>query len=145
MLLPRIDANHFSNASFDFLYAPVFTLCHFSDEFWKASNIFSLFLFQLARVLPAILNWFATSLLGLPSSSSFNASYFTCHFYRVSHQQSNPNKFKDFKTFEYYGIRIETFELTTVEYWSMEKLDSVTKIRITCWKIRPRDPEICLI
>ena len=70
---------------------------------------------------------------------------FCGYFYRVSHQQSNPNKFKDFKTFEYYGIRIETFELTTVEYWSMEKLDSITKIRITWWKIGPRDPEICLI
>ena len=77
MLLLRIDVNHFGKASFIFSYAQVFTLCHFSDEFWKASNIFSLFLFQLARVLPAILNWFATSLLGLPFSSSFNASYFT--------------------------------------------------------------------
>ena len=56
---------------------------------------------------------------------------FRGHFYRVSHQQSNSNKFKDFKTFEYYGIRIETFELTTVEYRRMKKLDSETKIRIT--------------
>ena len=40
-------------------------------------------------------------------------------------------KFKDFKTFEYYGMRIETFELTTVEYRRIEKLDSETKIRIT--------------
>ena len=56
---------------------------------------------------------------------------FCGYFYRVSHQQLNSNKFKDFKTFEYYGIRIETFELTTVEYRRMKKLDSETKIRIT--------------
>ena len=56
---------------------------------------------------------------------------FCGHFCRVSHQQSNSNKFKDFKTFEYYGIRIETFELTTVEYRRMKKIDSETKIRIT--------------
>ena len=77
MLLPRIDVNHFSKASFNFSYVPVFTLCRFSDEFWKASKIFSLFFFQVARVLPGILNWFATSLLGLPFSSYFNALYFT--------------------------------------------------------------------
>ena len=51
-------------------------------------------------------------------------------FYGVSLQQSNSNKFKDFKTFK-YGIRIETFELTTVEYRRMKKLDSETKIRVT--------------
>ena len=56
---------------------------------------------------------------------------FCGHFYCVSHQKSNPNKFKDFKTIEYYGIRIETFEPTTVEYQRMKKLDSETKIRIT--------------
>ena len=56
---------------------------------------------------------------------------FCGHFYSVSHQQSNLNKFKDFKTFEDYGIQIETFKLTTVEYRRMEKLDSETKIRIT--------------
>ena len=47
---------------------------------------------------------------------------FCGHFYRISHQQWNSNKFKDFETFEYYGIQIETFELTAVEK---------TKIRIT--------------
>ena len=77
MLLPRIDVNHFSKASFNFSYVPVFTLCRFSDEFWKASKIFSLLFFQVARVLTGILNWLATPLLGLPFSSSFNASYFT--------------------------------------------------------------------
>ena len=56
---------------------------------------------------------------------------FCDYFYCVSHQQSNSNKFKDFKIFEYYGIRIETFELTTVEYRRMKELDSKTKIRIT--------------
>ena len=62
---------------------------------------------------------------------------FCGHFYRVSHQQLNSNKFKDFKTFECYDIQIETFELTTVKYWRMmKKLDSKTKIRITWWKIR---------
>ena len=52
-------------ASFNFLYVPVFTLCCFSGEFWKGSKIFSLFFFQVARVLPGILNWFATSFLDL--------------------------------------------------------------------------------
>ena len=56
---------------------------------------------------------------------------FCGHFYSVSHQQSNSNKFKDFQTFEYYGIRIETFELTMAEYRRMKKLDSQTKIRIS--------------
>ena len=56
---------------------------------------------------------------------------FCGHFYRVSHQQSDSNKFKDFQTFEYYGIRIETFELTMAEYRRMKKLDSQTKIRIS--------------
>ena len=32
-VVTTIDANHFSKASFDFLYAPVFTLCRFIDEF----------------------------------------------------------------------------------------------------------------
>ena len=60
---------------------------------------------------------------------------FCGHFYRVSHQQENSNKFKDFKIFECYDIQMETFELTTVEYWRMMKiLDSETKIRITWWK-----------
>ena len=63
--------------------------------------------------------------------SHFMMLPFCGHFYHVSHQQSNSNKFKDFKTFEYYGIRIETFELTTVEYRRMKKIDSETKIRIT--------------
>ena len=47
-------------------------------QWWilKGFKIFSLFFFQVARVLPGILNWFATSLLGLPFSSSYNASYF---------------------------------------------------------------------
>ena len=77
MLQPRIDVNHFSKAPFNFSYIQVFTLCRFSDEFWKASKIFSLLFFQVARVLPGILNWFATPLLGLPFSDCFNASYFT--------------------------------------------------------------------
>ena len=64
MLLPRSDVSHFSKASFNFSYVPVFTLCCFSDEFWKASKTFSLFFFHVARVLPGILNWFAISLLG---------------------------------------------------------------------------------
>ena len=75
MLLPRIDVNYFSKASFNFSYVPVFTLCYFSDG--NAPKIFSLFFLQVARVLPGILNWFATFLLGLPFSSSYNASYFT--------------------------------------------------------------------
>ena len=64
-----------SKASFNFSYVPVFTL---SFQWWilKSFKDF-LFFFQVARVLPGILNWFATPLLGLPFSSSFNASYFT--------------------------------------------------------------------
>ena len=54
-------------------------------------------------------------------------------------------EFKDFKTLEYYGIQIETFELTTAECRRMKKIDSETKIRITWWKIRPGDPTICSI
>ena len=64
ILLPRSDVSHFSKASFNFSYVPVFTLCCFSDEFWKVSKTFSLFFFHVARVLSGILNWFAISLLG---------------------------------------------------------------------------------
>ena len=152
MLLPRIDVNHFSKALFNFSYVPVFTLRHFSDEFWKDSKNPSLFFFQVARVLPGILKWFATPLLGIPFSSSFYVRtllskslhdvHFCGHFYRVSQPQSNSNKFKDFKTFEYYDIRIETFELTTVAYRRMKELVSKTKIRITWWKIRPGNPKL---
>ena len=53
---------------------------------------------------------------------------FCGHFYCVSHQQLNSNKFKDFKTFEYYGIRIETSKLATVEHGRVKKLDSETKL-----------------
>ena len=80
-------------------------------------------------MLLGMLNWFAIFLLGLPFSSSLMLP-FCGHFYCVSHQQSNPNKFKDFKTVEYYGIRIETSGPTTVEYRRMKKLGSETKIRI---------------
>ena len=52
-------------------------------------------------------------------------------FYCFSHQLSNSNKFKDFKAFKYYCIRIETCELTTVENWRMKKLDPNTRVRIT--------------
>ena len=39
---------------------------------------------------------------------------FRGQFHRFSHQQSNSlHKFKDFKTFEFYGIQIETFEFTS--------------------------------
>ena len=123
-----------------------FLLCRFSDEFWKASNIFSLFFFQVARVLRGILNWFATPLLGLTFSSSFNSLYFTfkvtswcflfCgHFYCVSHEQSNSNKFKDFKIFEYYGIRIfgKTFLLWHSNIWTF--YSRITKDE----KTRPRN------
>ena len=53
---------------------------------------------------------------------------FCGYFDHGSHQHSNSNKFKDFKTFEYYDIQIETFELTTVEYRRMKKQNSETKI-----------------
>ena len=130
----------------------------FSDEFWKASKTFSLFFLsscksttrntELVRnifIRPTLFKFFYCFILYFQSRSHFMMLPFCGHFCRVSHQQSNSNKFKDFKTFEYYGIRIETFELTTVEYRRMKKLYSETKIRITWWKIRPGDPKICSI
>ena len=59
------------------MYTFTYTLYCFSDEFWKALNVFSMIFFQVERKLPGILNWFATSLLCLPFSRSFNSSYFT--------------------------------------------------------------------
>ena len=55
---------------------------------------------------------------------------FCGHFHRVSHQQSNSNKFKDFKTFEYYSIQIETFELTTVECRKMKNYTPKPKFEL---------------
>ena len=55
---------------------------------------------------------------------------FCGHFYRVSHQRLNSNKFKDFKTFEHHRIRAETFELTTVVYRRMKKLTSKPKFEL---------------
>ena len=46
---------------------------------------------------------------------------FCGHFYGINHQQLNSNKFKDFKAFEYYGIQIETFKLTAVEWISKDE------------------------
>ena len=65
-----------SKASFNFLHVPVLTL---SFQWWilESFKAFFCFFFQLARILPEILNWFSTPLLGLPFSSSFNAFYFT--------------------------------------------------------------------
>ena len=53
--------------------------------------------------------------------SHFMMLPFRGDFHRVSDQHLNSNKFQDFKTFQYYGIRIETFELTTAEYRRMKK------------------------
>ena len=64
-------------------------------------------------------------------SKSHQILPFCGHFYRVTHQQSNSNKFRDFETFEYYGIRIETFELTTADCPRIEKVDFETKIGIS--------------
>ena len=55
---------------------------------------------------------------------------FSGHFYLVSHRQSNSNKFKDFKTFEYYGIPVETFELITVVYRGIKKLTPKPKFEL---------------
>ena len=149
MLLPGRFHLTFRMFQFSLFVVSVMNLKSFKD--------FSLFFFQVAKVLPGILKCFATPLLGIPFSNSFNASFFTfkvrclqmlpfCgNFCCVNYQQSNSNKFKDFKIFEYYGIWIETFELTTVEYQRLKKLESETKIRITRWKIRPGDPKICSI
>ena len=62
MLLPRIDVNHFNKALFNFSYVPVLIRWRFIDEFSKASNVFSLFFFQVARVLPGMPYCLATSL-----------------------------------------------------------------------------------
>ena len=76
MLLPRIDVNHFNKALFNFSRIPVLTRWCFNDEFSKSSNIFSLFFFQVARVLPGMLHCLSISLFRLPFSNSFNASYY---------------------------------------------------------------------
>ena len=94
-------------------------------------------------IRPTLFNFFKCFVLYF--QSHFMILPFCGHFCCVSHQQSNSNKFKDLKTFEYYGIWIETFELTTEEYRRLKKLDSEAKIRITWWKIRPEDPNICSI
>ena len=104
MSLLRTDVNNFSKASFNFSCVPVFTLCRFSDKF-----------LMLRTLLPKSLH---------------DASFF-CLLLLRQPPAIDSNKFKDFKTFEYYGIRIETFELTTVEYRRVKNLDSKTKIRIT--------------
>ena len=173
MFLPRIDVNHLSKASFNFSHAPVFILRRFSDEFWKALKIFSLFFFQVARLLLLLLPSIKITTITTSKyqdyykntelvrkifirPSSFNASYFTfkvtswCILFVVTFiasatNKSNSDKFKDYKTFEYYGIQSEAFELTTVEYWRMKKLDSKTKVWITWWKIHPGDPNVCSI
>ena len=59
-----------NKASFNFSYVPVFIL---SFQWWILKNFKDFF----SVFFPGILNWFAAHLLGLPFSSSFNASYFT--------------------------------------------------------------------
>ena len=66
-------------------------------------------------------------------------------FCRVSHQQSDLNKFKDFKTFEYYGIRIEISELTTVEYRRMKKTRLRNQNSNYMMKNTSTGPKICMI
>ena len=134
----------------------LFSLCSFSDEFWKASNIFSLFFFEVARVLPGILNWFATPLLGLTFSSSFNSFYFTfkvtswCFLFVAIFIASATNNriqtnLKISKHSNIMAFELKHLKLSTVEYRRMKKLDSEIKIRITWWKIRPGGPKICSI
>ena len=89
--------------------------------------------------------WEPASYCVLYFQSHFMMLPFCCHFYRVSHQQLDSNKFKDFKTFEYYDIQNETLKLNTLEHRRMKKLDSETKIPITWWKISPGDSKICSI
>ena len=148
MLLPRINVNNFSEASFNFSYVSVFTLCRFRDEFWKASKVFSLFFFQVARVPQGILNWFATSLLDLPFSSSYNASYFTFEveitsyflFVAIFIASATINRIQTSLRISKHS-NIMAFKLKQ----KMKELDSETKILITWWKIRPGDLKICLI
>ena len=61
----------------DFIWLFVCSSFHSLLFQWWILKSFRDFVFQVARVLPGILNWFATSLLGIPFSSSFNTSYFT--------------------------------------------------------------------
>ena len=69
MLLPGRFHLTFRMFRFSLFVVSVMNLKSFKD--------FSLFFFQVAKVLPGILNCFATPLLGIPFSNSFNASYFT--------------------------------------------------------------------
>ena len=148
MFWPHIDVNHFSKASFNFSYVAVFTLCRFNDEFCKASKIFSFLFFQVARVLPGILNWFATSLLDLPFSSSYNASYFTFEveitsyflFVAIFIASATINRIQTSLRISKHS-NIMAFKLQR----KMKKRDSETKILITWWKIRPGDLKICSI
>ena len=134
MLLPHFDVNHFSKTSFNFSHVPVFTLYRFSGEFWKALKIFSLFFFQVARVLPGILNWLATSLLGLPFSSSFNASYFTfkvtswCFLFVAVFIKSATNKQIQTNLISKHW-NIMAFELNSRTYYSRISKDEKTRLR----------------
>ena len=76
------------------------------QEYWIGSHLYQAYPFQVLIMLRTVLS----------KSKSLHDASICGHFYRVSHQQSNWHKFKDFKTFKYYGIRIETFRLTAVEY-----------------------------
>ena len=60
-----------------FIWLFVCSIFHSLSFQWWILKSFKDFFFQVARVLPGIPIWFAASLLGLPFSSSFNASYFT--------------------------------------------------------------------
>ena len=50
------------------------------------------------------------------SKSLHEASFLSPFLSRQPPTIEFEKKIKDFKTFEHYGIRIETFELTTVEH-----------------------------
>ena len=127
MLLPHIDIKHLNKDLFNFSYFPVFTLVVLVVNFEKFQRFCFFFVFlpgskSTTRNTEFVFNMFISHIFFkffqcfvLHFQSHFMMLPFCGHFYCVSHQRPNSNKFKDFKTFEYYGIRIETFELTTLE------------------------------
>ena len=155
MLLPRIDVYHFSKVSFNGMFHfSLFVVSAF--QWWILKSFKGFFFFLLPSSKSTTRNTeFATSLLGLPFSSSCNASYITfkvsswCFlFVAIFIASATVNRIQtNLKILKHSNIM--AFELKhskfTVEYRKMKKLDSERKIRITWWKIRPGHPKICSI
>ena len=120
MLLPHIDVNHFSKASFSFWYVPAFTLFVLVMNFENLQRFF--FCFSSKQ-----LEYYQEYRIGLQHLYQAYPFQVFLMFRTLLSKSTTSKKIQ----FEYYGIQIETFELTTVEYRRMKKLNSETKIRIT--------------